>query len=170
VIPTIETERLVMRAFRDDDLDQLAAIYGDEEVMRYIGDGQPGNRMDTWRSMAMFLGHWQLRGYGIWAAEEKATGRLLGRIGMFNPEGWLGLEVGWLLARDVWGNGFATEGGRAALQWAFDALDAGHVISIIRPDNTASRRVAEKLGGVMEREIDDLRGLPIVVYGYDRPT
>ena len=168
MIPTIETERLILRAFREGDLEDLATMYGDEEVMRHIGDGQPGNRMDTWRSMAMFLGHWELRGYGIWAAEERGSGRLLGRIGLFNPEGWLGLEVGWLLARDTWGKGFATEGGRAALRWAFETLDTDHVISIIRPDNVASRRVAEKLGGVVEREMDDLRGLPIVVYGYDR--
>jgi RimJ/RimL family protein N-acetyltransferase len=170
VIPTIETDRLLLRAFRDDDLDALAAIVADPETMRYIGPGTPGTRDDTWRGIAMVLGHWQLRGYGLWAAEEKDTGRLVGRVGLYNPEGWPGLEVGWIFARDTWGGGYATEGGRRSLRWAFEELGADHVISVIHPDNVASRRVAERLGGSVEREIDDFRdGIPAVIYGYDRP-
>ena len=97
MIPTLETERLRLRAFREDDLDAFAAIYADAEVMRFIGDGNVADRDGTWRVMSLLLGHWQLRGYGIWAAEEKETGALVGRIGLWNPEGWPGLEVGWLL-------------------------------------------------------------------------
>jgi RimJ/RimL family protein N-acetyltransferase len=169
VIPTLETERLRLRAFRDDDLDAFAAIYADAEVMRFIGDGKPADRVGTWRTMCLLLGHWQLRGYGIWAAEEKETGALVGRIGLWNPEGWPGLEVGWLLARSYWGRGLATEGGRRALSWAFDTLGADHVISLIRPDNAASIRVAEKLGERREGTTQ-IVGDDALVYGIDRTT
>jgi RimJ/RimL family protein N-acetyltransferase len=92
------------------------------------------------------LGHWQLGGYGMWALIEQATGRLIGRAGLYNPEGWPRLEAGWLLARDRWGRGFATEAGHAILAYAFTQLSAEHVISLIHPANTASIRVAERLG------------------------
>lgn len=170
-IPVVETERLVLRAFRDDDIDAYAAMCGDAETMRYIDEGAPMDRPSTWRSMAAALGHWQLRGYGLWAAEERATGRLVGRVGLYNPEGWFGLEVGWLFARDTWGRGYATEGGAASLQWAFEHLEAAHVISVIQAANRASRRVAEKLGGAVEQEIAAPGEEPfVVIYGYDRPA
>lgn len=99
-VPTIETERMVLRPFRDDDLDAYAAMSADPEVTRYLsGDGATMSREDAWRSMAMLAGHWTLRGYGTWAAELKATGELAGRVGLHNPEGWPGLEVGWAFAR-----------------------------------------------------------------------
>ncbi len=167
MIPTLETERLRLRAFREEDLDALAAIYADTEVMRFIGDGQVVDRDATWRTMSLLMGHWQLRGYGIWAAEEKDSGTLVGRIGLWNPEGWPGLEVGWLLARSRWGEGLATEGGRRALAWAFDMLAADHVISLIRPENVASIRVAEKLGESREGSAR-IQGDEALVYGIDR--
>ena len=167
MIPTLETERLRLRAFREDDLDAFAAIYADAEVMRFIGDGEVVDRDGTWRVMSLLLGHWQLRGYGIWAAEEKASGALVGRIGLWNPKGWPGLEVGWLLARSRWGEGLATEGGRRALAWAFDMLAADHVISLIRPENVASIRVAEKLGESREGSARIL-GDEALVYGIAR--
>jgi RimJ/RimL family protein N-acetyltransferase len=85
----LETERLRLRMFRETDLDAHAAMSADPEVMRYLGaTGEPLTRLDAWRQMAMFLGHWQLRGYGVWAVEERASGTFVGRIGLFNPEGW----------------------------------------------------------------------------------
>ena len=111
-----------------------------------IWAGKVFTRGEAWRSMAFFIGHWQMRGYGHWAVEEKATGRMIGRIGFLNPEGWPGFEVGWTLARQAWGKGYATEGGGVALQYAFKELDQRHVISLIHPDNTPSMRVAERLG------------------------
>ncbi len=118
--------------------------------------------------MGTFLGHWVLRGYGIWAVEERASGAFVGRIGLFNPEGWPGLEVGWLLARDVWGKGFATEGGRASLEFAWNTLGAERVISMIRPENAASIRVAERLGERYERSIE-FKGSSASIYGIDHP-
>ncbi len=142
-------------------------LYADPKVSRHIGDGTPADRATTWRALAGTLGHWQLRGYGTWALIEQATGRLIGRAGLYNPEGWPGLEAGWLLARDRWGHGFATEAGHAILAHAFTQLSADHLISLIHPANTASIRVAERLGEHLEREID-LKGQPALVYGTNR--
>jgi len=164
---TLRTERLVLRMFREDDLDQYALITGDAEVTRYLGDGSTLSRADTWRQMAMILGHWQLKGYGMWAAEEASTGRLVGRIGFFNPEGWPGFELGWTLAREFWGRGYATEGARRALEYGFTELDREHVISLIRPANLPSVRVAERLGERLEGGVD-LFGNEALVYGISR--
>ncbi|HEX8283648.1 MAG TPA: GNAT family N-acetyltransferase [Pyrinomonadaceae bacterium] len=164
---TLRTERLVLRMFRDEDLDEYAAIAGDPEVTRYLGDGRPLSRADAWRQMAMILGHWRLRGYGMWAAEESATGRLVGRIGFFNPEGWPGFELGWTLAREFWGRGYATEGARAALEHCFTKTGRDHVISLIRPANAPSIRVAERLGEELEGRVD-LSGSEALVYGITR--
>lgn len=167
-IPTLTTERLLMRAFRESDLDEYAAMCADPEVMRYLGEGRPLARWEAWRQMAMIIGHWQLRGYGMWAVEENSTGKLLGRIGCFYPEGWPGFEIGWTLGRQAWGKGFATEGARAALDFAFQTLDQNHVISLIRPDNQASIRVAERLGESLEGSVT-LFGGEALIYGIHRP-
>jgi RimJ/RimL family protein N-acetyltransferase len=166
-IPTLSTQRLVLRGFSAADLDALAPIYADPQVSRYIGDGIPADRAATWWALAGMLGHWQLRGYGMWALVEQATSRVIGRAGLYNPEGWPGLEAGWLLARDRWGRGFATEAGRAILAYAFTQLSADHVISLIHPANTASIRVAERLGERLERGMD-LKGQRALVYGINR--
>ena len=106
-----ETERLLMRGFRDDDHEQWAALRADDEVMRWLGRERALDRDEAWRELAYLLGHWDLRGFGQWILEERATGALVGRAGLFMPEGWPGLEVGWTLARPYWGNGYATAGG-----------------------------------------------------------
>jgi RimJ/RimL family protein N-acetyltransferase len=146
----LETARLVLRPFGEEDLDSYAAICADPDVMRYVG-GRPLTRPGAWRAIATYVGHQRLRGYGLWALVEKATGRLIGRAGLWRPEGWPGLEVGWLLDRRRWGQGFATEAGRAALGFAFGLLRADHVVSVIHPENAASIRVAERLGERYER-------------------
>lgn len=162
----LETARLRLRQFREDDLDAWARITSDADVMRYVG-GSALTRDEAWRSLGYVLGHWQIRGFGLWAAEEKATGRLVGRIGLYRPEGWPGLEVGWLVERARWGEGFATEGGAAALAHAFRCLAARRVISVIEPANAASIRVAEKLGERF-RERRQLQGRQVSVYAIDR--
>jgi RimJ/RimL family protein N-acetyltransferase len=162
----IETERLKLRQFVEADLDALARMCGDPETMRYIGQGATLSRADAWRSMAMFLGHWQLRGYGMWAVEDKRTGAFVGRIGLHYPEGWPAIEVGWLLDRAQWGQGLATEGGRAAITWAFDRLNLQRISSVIHPQNAASIRVAEKLGMRPERATQ-INGVDVVIYARD---
>jgi RimJ/RimL family protein N-acetyltransferase len=166
-IVTLETERLRLRAFRDEDIDAYAEINADPEVMRYL-TGKPMSRAEAWRHMAMMVGHWVLRGYGCWAVEERETGTLVGRIGFNDPAGWPGFEIGWTLGRPYWGRGYAIEGARAALDYAFNELDKAHVISLIHPENRGSIAVAEKLGEKLEGETEVL-GIPVLIYGIDRP-
>ncbi len=161
---TLQTERLELRMFRPSDLEAYAEMCANQEVMRYISDGRTLTREETWRDMALILGHWELRGYGLWAVEERATHKLIGRIGHWNPEGWPGFEVGWMLARSYWGRGFATEGALAARDYAFSVLKVPHVISLIHPDNALSIRVAQKLGEKVESNTE-ISNVPLLVYG-----
>ena len=161
-----ETPRLRLRQFRESDLDAYATMLADPEVTRYLGDGRPLDRPNAWRSMAVMLGHWQLRGYGFWALEEKSTGALIGRGGLWFPEGWPLLEVGWALARTAWGHGYATELGHAALDIAF-AQGATRVCSVILPDNERSIRVAVRLGETFERTVH-VAGLDCSLYTVQR--
>jgi RimJ/RimL family protein N-acetyltransferase len=165
---TLETERLILRQWREDDFEDYAAICADPEVMRYLG-GKPFTRLEAWRHMAFLIGHWQLRGYGHWAVEEKATGRVIGRLGFLNPEGWPGFEVGWTLARDAWGKGYASEGARHALSHAFTEMGRRRVISLIHPENRASIKVAERMGEKPEGETEIL-GIPVIIYGVSKET
>jgi len=166
-IPILKTKRLILRGFRESDLDAYAEMCADEEVMRYIGTGKLLSRAESWRSIAAIIGHWFLRGYGLWAVEEQQSGEMIGRIGCWKPEGWIGLEIGWCLRRAFWGHGFATEAGKASIDFAFTKLQQSHVISLIRPDNAASRRVAEKLGEELEGKTE-VSGNEAVIYGISR--
>ncbi|CAA9580368.1 Acetyltransferase, GNAT family [uncultured Synechococcales cyanobacterium] len=167
LIPQLSTQRLILRRFREEDVDAYAEMCADPEVMRYIANGQPLSRSESWRNMAMILGHWQLRGYGLWAVEERSSGEMIGRIGCWQPEGWPGLEVGWTLRRAYWGRGYATEAARLSMDYAFEKLGASRVISLIRPDNAASRQVAQKLGEKPEGKVE-LFGSEALVYAIRR--
>ena len=149
MIPTLTTERLVLRAFEDGDLDAFAAIWADEETTRFTGGVK--TRAETWLKIAGYLGHWALRGYGQWAVVETASSRLVGRCGLWNPAGWPELEVGWTLARGAWGRGYATEAGRAAVEWARSSLGLTRIASCIVPANDRSIAVAERLGMTFDR-------------------
>ncbi|MEL6165568.1 MAG: GNAT family N-acetyltransferase [Cyanobacteria bacterium J06641_2] len=166
-IPILKTQRLILREFRESDLDDYAQMSADAEVMRYIGTGKILSREESWRSMAAIMGHWHFRGYGLWAVEEQKSGEMIGRIGCWKPEGWIGLEIGWCLRKAFWGNGFATEAGLASMDFAFNKLEQSHVISLIHPDNLASIKVAEKLGEKFEKEIEIL-GKKALVYRINR--
>jgi RimJ/RimL family protein N-acetyltransferase len=166
-VPVVETERLVLRGFTPADVDPFSTIVADPEVVRYIDDGDPIDYEQCWRGIALFIGHWTLRGYGWWAVEERATGMFLGRIGLYCPEGWPGIEVGWLLRREAWGRGLATEGARAALQFAFDVVGVEHIISLIDPRNERSISVARKIGEQYEGIVEH-GGRAVVCYGIRR--
>jgi RimJ/RimL family protein N-acetyltransferase len=144
MIPRLETERLVLRAFCAQDFDTFAGFMGDKEVMRYLGG--PMSRSDAWRSLASTVGHWTLRGYGTWAVERKSDRAFMGRVGMINPEGWPGLEIGWTLGKTYWGSGYATEAAACAMRYAFLTQPVGKLISCIDPDNEPSKAVARRLG------------------------
>lgn len=164
-IPELTTARLRLRAFRESDLDAYAAIMADPEVTQFLGSPEPMSRADAWRQMAVFLGHWVLRGFGLWAVEELETGRLVGRIGCHYPEGFPGFEVGYTLGRSAWGHGYAREGVAAALAYARDVLHRSEIISLIRPANVRSIRVAESFGAVPAETVEFF-GAPSVVYRY----
>ena len=121
--------------------------------MRFLG-GKTWTRLEAWRHIATVLGHWQLRGFGLWAVEEAESGAFVGRVGFIHPDGWPGFELGWTLARPFWGKGYATEAAQRALEYAFTELDRDHVISLIHPKNTASLAVAERLGETYEETIE----------------
>lgn len=167
-VPTLTTERLLLRGWRDEDLDAYAAIHGDPEVMRWLGP-EVMDRAQAWRSMAMHMGHWQMRGYGMWAVEERGSGEMVGRVGLWYPEGWPGIEVGWTLARAHWGKGFATEAARASLGHAFGTLGVDRVISLIAPDNERSARVAERIGERFDR-VEEVSWGPARIFAIDRPA
>jgi RimJ/RimL family protein N-acetyltransferase len=168
MIPTLETERLRLRAFRPEDLDAYAALNADPEGLRYLGCGlEPWDRARCFRHMAFLLGHWQLRGTGTWAVEHRATGETIGALGFCEPEGWPGLELAWRLARPWWGQGRATEGARAALDWGFGVLGRDEVISLILPENGASIRLAERLGMQLAGRAEAL-GNELLRYGIER--
>lgn len=163
----LETERLTLRMLRESDFGAYARMCGDPEVMRYIGDGQPLARPMAWRNLAQMVGHWSLRGYGLWAVEERSSGELVGRVGFWNPDGWPGFELGWLLRRSSWGLGYATEAARAALRFAFTRTNEPHVISLIHPDNAASIRVAQRLGERPAGSVE-VMGATVLVYRITR--
>jgi RimJ/RimL family protein N-acetyltransferase len=167
-IPELTTARLRLRAFRESDLDAYAAIMADPEVAQFLGAGAALSRDDAWRQMAMILGHWVLRGFGLWAVEELETGCLLGRIGCHYPEGFPGFEIGYTLGRSAWGRGYAREGAAAALAFARDVLHRSEIVSVIRPNNMRSIRVAESLGAVPAETVEFF-GAPSVLYRYSAP-
>ena len=164
---TLETPRLHLRMFREEDFDSYADMMADPEVMRYLPQGGPLSGPEAWRNMAAVLGHWQLRGFGPWAVEDRASGQLVGRIGPFFPAGWPDLELIWAIRRQFWGQGFASEGARVALAYLFDQVECDCVVSLIRPQNTPSIRVAEKIGERFLRRMEFYGG-EVLVYGICR--
>jgi RimJ/RimL family protein N-acetyltransferase len=140
----LETPRLLLRVPRADDLDPLAAFMTDAEAARYIGGTM--SRALTWRALMTMIGAWHAHGFAMFSVIEKSTGRWVGRLGPWMPEGWPGREIGWAIVRDCWGRGYATEGAIAATNWAFDTLGWTEIIHSIAPANVQSQRVAQKLG------------------------
>lgn len=140
----VETERLLLRPPLRADFDSYAEVIADEEVARYIGGVQP--RPTAWRSFMAMAGAWHLEGFAMFSLIEKATGRWLGRVGPWKPEGWPGTEIGWSLRRDAWGKGYAREAAVASIDWAFEHLGWRDVIHTIDLANQPSIQLAERLG------------------------
>ena len=140
----LETPRLILRPPRVEDLDAWTEMMLDEPTARFIGGVMP--RPLCWRQLMTMIGAWHALGFAMFSVIEKSSGRWLGRLGPWQPEGWPGTEIGWSIVRDCWGKGYAVEGAEAATTWAFDTLGWPNVIHSIAPANVASQRVALKLG------------------------
>lgn len=140
----LETPRLLLRLPKAEELDAWAGMMADAEAARFIGGVMP--RAMTWRALMTMIGAWHANGFAMFSVYEKASGRWVGRLGPWMPDGWPGTEVGWAIVRDCWGKGYAPEGAAAATDWAFEHLGWTNVIHSIDPENTPSQAVARKLG------------------------
>jgi len=149
--PVIDTPRLTLRRHRLDDYEACCFLTSDPEAVRMIFQS-PLSREDTWHRLLRFAGHWALLGYGLFVVEEKATGRVVGEVGLADFHRELGddfdvyPEMAWMMASDVHGRGYATEAAQGVLRWAESQNAPERTVCIIDPHNGASLRVAEKLG------------------------
>ena len=166
---TLRTERLLLRQWRDEDLEPLARIYGQPEFLEHM----PALDVEATREQIQrFRRQWREEGFSHWAVEELASGRLIGRIGLLRQRDWtLGgdpVEVGWSLDQAWWGRGLATEGGRASVEcWSEHLPDDRRLISITAPANRRSRAVMERLG-LTYRGGTHWHGYDVVWYAVDR--
>lgn len=161
MVPVLETERLRLRPWCGDDLDALALFMADAADSRFVGG--PLSREDTWRRIAMLLGHWTLRGFGNWAIEEKASGAFAGYGGLWQPAGWPEAELMWGLLPAFRGRGYATEAAARARVHAYGELGWPTIVSYIAAANAPSRKVAERLGAKPSGTIE-LRGTVVDVW------
>jgi RimJ/RimL family protein N-acetyltransferase len=150
---TLETERLILRSWTLDDFESFADMHAEPDVNRFLNDGKPLSRFAAWQGFSAIVGHWQLRGFGIFALVERQTGKLAGRVGPWFPEGWPDCEIAWTLRSAFWGRGYATEAARRCLAYAFTELRRDHVVSLIDPANLPSARVAVRIGEQFEDNI-----------------
>lgn len=158
----IETSRLIMRPPIESDLDGWAAFDRDERAMQFFGG--PNNRAVASEQLAWATDMWTLRGGGLFSVIEKSTGRWIGRIGPWKPEGATD-EIGWAIMPSAWRQGYAIEGARAAIDWAIDGLGWTQINHCIDAENAASIALAEKLGARWLRSAQDTNGKVTQVYG-----
>jgi RimJ/RimL family protein N-acetyltransferase len=140
----LDTDRLILRPPTLEDFPRWAEFQADPETTRFIGG--PKTPAETWRIMATVAGAWSLTGESFFSVIEKSSGRWIGRIGPWRPHGWPGPEVGWSLHPDATGRGYALEAAVASIDYAFDVLGWDEVVHTIDLENTASIRLAERLG------------------------
>ncbi len=145
----LQTERLLLRQFRNEDWSDLHEYYSDRNATAYTF-GRELNEGDTWRIMCGMAGHWRIRGYGPYAVEQKASGKVLGAVGFWYPNDWPEPEIKWALAAHSWGNGFASEAARAVQKAGYTHLPQQSWISMIHPENTASINLALAIGAKFE--------------------
>jgi RimJ/RimL family protein N-acetyltransferase len=152
----LETPRLILRRWREEDVAPMAAINADADVMRWIRDGSVRDEQETRDGIAVWEHEWETEGFGLFALEARATGRLVGFTGFavphFLPEILPAVEIGWRLGRDHWGQGLATEAARAAVRFGFEERGLERIVSIAQVGNDASERIMTKLGMHLFRE------------------
>ncbi|MFJ3224539.1 GNAT family N-acetyltransferase [Streptomyces sp. NPDC086783] len=153
---TLETPRLILRRWREEDVAPMAAVNGDPEVMRWIRDGSVRDEEQTRDGIRAWESEWEERGFGLFAVEIRSTGELAGFTGLavphFLPEVLPAVEVGWRLGRSHWGQGLATEAAAAAVRFGFEEAGLERIVSIAQVGNGASERIMIKLGMRLARE------------------
>jgi len=165
----ITTERLVVRRLLPNDVDALLAVYGDPESMLWVGDGQPLDRAACEQWVAVTERNVATRGYGMSAMVERASGAVIGFVGLVHPGGQELPELKYALKRTHWGLGLATEAARAMLAWGAERFGLSTIIATIAPENDDSRRILIKLGMTeIEPRLDD-DGLPTCVFRWSAP-
>jgi RimJ/RimL family protein N-acetyltransferase len=154
--PVIETERLILRQWRGTDVAPNTAMLADPGTARFITvDGKPiTSELAGWRNAAVMAGHWALHGAGMFVVEEKQRGKYVGRVGPWFPPGWPGFEVGWGIAREFRGKGYAVEAARASIDWSFATFELDQIMHCIDCENMASQAVARRLNAEKGPEID----------------
>ncbi|THD65559.1 MAG: N-acetyltransferase [Bradyrhizobium sp.] len=154
--PVIEAERLTLRMWREADIAPNTAMLADPASGRFItADGKPiTDEFVGWRNAAIMAGHWLLHGVGMFVVEEKSTGKFAGRVGPWFPPKWPDFEIGWGIASEFRGKGYALEAARASIDWAFATFEIEQIIHCIDRENIASQSVARRLGAENQREID----------------
>jgi RimJ/RimL family protein N-acetyltransferase len=154
--PVIETGRLKLRMWQESDIAPNTAMLADPDSGRFItADGKPvTDAFGGWRNAAIIAGHWALHGFGMFVVEENSTGKFVGRVGPWFPSGYPGFEIGWGIAREYRGKGYAVEAARAAIDWAFATFELDRIIHCIDRENIASQAVARRLGASKEHEVD----------------
>ncbi|WP_027550005.1 GNAT family N-acetyltransferase [Bradyrhizobium sp. Cp5.3] len=154
--PRIETERLILRPWCASDIAPNAKMLTDPGTARFIAaDGKPvATEIAGWRNAAVISGHWALHGFGMFVVEEKSSGAYIGRVGPWCPPGWPGFEVGWGIAKEFRGKGYALEAARASIDWVFDSFEVDEIMHCIESVNAPSQAVARSLGARKDREID----------------
>jgi RimJ/RimL family protein N-acetyltransferase len=152
----LETPRLVLRLPTEADIPAFLSMHTESDIGHLvIGGVRPSGDLEiAWRNFVMQLGHWQLRGFGMWLVEERATSDIIGRIGFWQSGTWPGIELGWLIRQARRNQGFATEAAVRALEWARTETTIERIVSLILPDNAPSLRIATKIGEQFERDID----------------
>ncbi len=165
--PLFETERLSIRHFAPDDLDDFAALCADPEVLRYVGDGTTLPRSEVARWIEVCRQKYAERGYGTSAVFEKSTGNFIGYCGVVRAPGNDFDELIYVFHRSAWGKGYAYEASRAMLEYVFARSSLSEIYATIYADNHTSRKVADKLGMTVEK-INDLDGKSVVFYVIDR--
>lgn len=164
---TLETARLRLRPFRDDDLDAYAAILGRPGVLQYFPVTAPMTREQAAKSLARIQGHWREHGYGLWIVELRSTGQVMGRAGLQLIPETNEVEVDGILDEPWWNQGYATEMAAASLRNGFDHLAVQEIVGIVHPDNIGSRRVLEKTGLALSRR-DNYFGMDCLRYAITR--
>ncbi len=168
VFPVLETARLVLREFRQTDFDAFCSIYADDGHARFIGGAK--SRFACWEKMTALIGHWQLRGFGRFAIEEKATGAFIGHCGPSQTGFWPEPEINYSLVPPASGRGVASEAVTRVLRHVYQDLGWTSAVSLIEPDNLASRRVAEKAGARCEATTKREDGVLVEIWRHTDPA